>query len=265
MADPDFDPNIVERHVRRAWPDWTPSPELRERVRARLASSGAATIGAVGLGAALQRPNPAPWAALLRPGRLQALVGVGLLGAGFFSGYLVRAKHEPDATEAVVATVAASPASAPSGVGVSGAIPVEEPARAAPQSEPLARGAPVRREHRSAINALPARAEQTPPSSAPDDGMSGELALLQRAERATRAGNAALALAFISELAEKYPRSRFLEERRAIELLARCQADARDASAGADAFLREHPKSLYAGRVRQACQIEPAETLPEQR
>jgi hypothetical protein len=266
MADPDFDPSIVERHVKRAWPAWTPSPELRDRVRARLASSSAATLGAVGLGAALQRPDPGPWATLLRAGKLQTLVGVGLVGAGFFSGYLVRALHEPVSTKAPVATIQPSSSSAPSApAGVSDASPVEEPAGATPQSEPSPPDAPASRERRRAGNVAPSPAGHPQPSPTPDDGMSDELALLQRAERATRTGNAALALAFISELTEEYPRSRFLEERRAIELLARCQADARDAAASADEFLRRQPKSLYAARVRQACHIEPAERLPERR
>jgi hypothetical protein len=189
-----------------------------------------------------------------------------LLGAGFLSGYLVRAQHEPVSAKAPVAMSPPSSASAPSDpAGVSDSRPVEEPARATLSSEPLQRDAAPRRERRRPSNMLPSPAGRPQPSPAPENGMNDELALLQRAERATRTGNAALALAFISELTEEYPRSRFLEERRAIELLARCQADARDAAASADEFLRRQPKSLYAARVRQACHIEPAERLPERR
>jgi hypothetical protein len=85
-----------------------------------------------------------------------------------------------------------------------------------------------------------------------------ELALLQRAERAVRVGNAALALALTAELEAQHPRSRLLEERRAIELLAHCAAGATDAAPRATRFLREHPKSVYAGRVRELCHVEPS-------
>ena len=86
--------------------------------------------------------------------------------------------------------------------------------------------------------------------------------MLQRAERAVRAGNAALALALIGELEERHPRSRLLEERRAIELMAHCEAKATDASARAARFLRDHPQSVYAGRVSAMCPVEPPPREP---
>jgi hypothetical protein len=45
-------PNIVDRHLTRAWQAFTPAPGLRDQVRARLTGSTAATMGAVGLGMA---------------------------------------------------------------------------------------------------------------------------------------------------------------------------------------------------------------------
>lgn len=80
-----------------------------------------------------------------------------------------------------------------------------------------------------------------------------ELALLRRAERAVRGDDSALALALIGELEEHYPRSSLLEERRAVELLAYCVAGASDARARAQRFLREHPRSVYAGRIAEKC------------
>jgi hypothetical protein len=80
-----------------------------------------------------------------------------------------------------------------------------------------------------------------------------ELALLRRAERAVRNDDSALALALIAELEERHPRSSLLEERRAVELLAYCLAGASDARTRAQRFLREHPRSVYAGRIADKC------------
>jgi hypothetical protein len=94
---------------------------------------------------------------------------------------------------------------------------------------------------------VPAGVEQA--SAEPND----ELALLRRAERAVRGDNSALALALIAELEARYPRSSLLEERRAVELLAYCGAGATDAQARAQRFLREHPRSVHAGRIAEQC------------
>jgi hypothetical protein len=88
-------------------------------------------------------------------------------------------------------------------------------------------------------------------------GPSDELALLQRAERAVRAENSALALMLTGELDARHPRSELLEERRAIELMAHCVAHATDARPRAERFLRAHPRSVYAERVQQLCLGEP--------
>jgi hypothetical protein len=85
---------------------------------------------------------------------------------------------------------------------------------------------------------------------------------LRRAERAVRAENSALALALIGELWQHYPRSSLLEERRAIELLAHCGAGATDSSVRARRFLREQPRSVYAGRVRRMCLPESDRSKP---
>jgi hypothetical protein len=80
-----------------------------------------------------------------------------------------------------------------------------------------------------------------------------ELALLQRAERAVRAGDAALGLALIAELETKYARSKLLEERRAIELMAHCAVGSTEGAARAVRFLRDHPRSIYAARIQALC------------
>jgi hypothetical protein len=82
-----------------------------------------------------------------------------------------------------------------------------------------------------------------------------ELLLLERAERALRNHHPSLAAALIDELTQRFPRSLLLEERRAIELVARCQNSA-DASAVARlraGFVHDYPTSVYAERVERAC------------
>ena len=86
---------------------------------------------------------------------------------------------------------------------------------------------------------------------------SAELTLLQRAERAVRADNPALARALTDEHGERFPGSALSEEREAIERKALCQADGADASERAASFLRAHPQSVYASRLRELCRMQP--------
>jgi hypothetical protein len=68
-------------------------------------------------------------------------------------------------------------------------------------------------------------------------------------------------LALIAELEASYPRSKLLEERRAIELMAHCAAGATDGATRAERFLREQPRSIYAARIETLCN---APALPSQ-
>jgi hypothetical protein len=245
VADPDTDRDIVDRHLQRAWQAWTPEADLRERVRERLGG------GSIGLGAALQTGSTGPWSAVRATGKLGMFLGVALLGAGFASGYFTRGQR--------VAEVQPAPRPAPVAVAVPAvdALVHEIPS----ESQPTAVEAP--------LAAVSKRSRATPerdrsPSKrlirAPEENQ--ELELLRRAEKAVRAGNAAFALALIGELEQRYPRSILLEERRAIELLANCRAGAIGANRRATLFLGEHPKSVYAARIRETCAVEPARAAP---
>jgi hypothetical protein len=255
----DDDEDIVRRHLTRAWQSWAPSPDLDVRVRARLTSSTAATMGAMGLGAATGAGRPSPWASLQASGKLGALVGAGLIGVGFLSGYLAHssASPRPEPQRAAVVEAAASGADEPPVVAEPNpAAARPSDALEAPREPEPAEGSRTRSARVAPPSPLPPpAATPSPASPALDD----ELALLQRAERAVRADNPALALALIDELEARYPRSTLLEERSAIELLAHCGAGATDARARAARFLRQHPSSLYAGRVRELCPTESAD------
>jgi hypothetical protein len=98
-------------------------------------------------------------------------------------------------------------------------------------------------------------------SSEPTSAFAAEVALLERAERAIRAGEGARALALLEELEQKFPASTLREERAAARVLAGCEqagsngAAAREAArVAAERFLAQG-SALYADRVRQLCEL----------
>ena len=262
------------------WDALAAPSDARARVRARLAASGVG-VGGLGADGGAASPEAAPsapaslgralarrWQALLSSGGVGASVGVLLLGAGFFAGY----RSSPSAPAPVAASAIAAPvplAAAPISAPPISAPPIPaEPVTAEPPA-PLdsdsraARGPLAAADDLSAVRERrPARAGRSPiegrersrarieRSPAPE-----ELLLLERAERALRNHNPALATALIAELTQRFPRSLLHEERRAIELMARCQAGG-DASAAASlrtGFERDYPTSVYAERVARDC------------
>jgi hypothetical protein len=253
--------DVVDRHLARAWRALAPAPGLSEQVRARLTSSTAVTMAAVGLGVSGSARSQGAWASLKASGKLGAVVGTGLLGIGLISGYLIRdARDTPPPAEI-------------STTGNSGSVvqrhdPVAIPAAPPPSDDPVSppaapipsdavASAPPRAsavQSPRALSSKPSRAASASTSPGTADPQPGdELGLLRRAERAVRGDNSALALALIGELEHRYPRSSLFEERRAIELMAHCAAGATDARARARRFLNEHPRSVYAGRIHELC------------
>lgn len=80
--------------------------------------------------------------------------------------------------------------------------------------------------------------------------------MLQRAERAIRSGEPELALGFLEELDRRFPKTRFVEERTAARLLARCARAETEARAQAQVFVRERSSSVYSDRVRALCKLD---------
>jgi hypothetical protein len=93
------------------------------------------------------------------------------------------------------------------------------------------------------------------------DPFAAEVALLQRAERAIRAGEGALALSFLDELERQFPGSSLRVERDAARTLARCQvartgsAAEREVAWSAALELLSRGPSVYALRVRELCEV----------
>lgn len=267
------DPNTVRRHLDLTRLALTPSTAARERVLNRLRVDvpppSAAAAGGGG-----PRAAPSRWSLA---GARGAALSVGLLALGFSAGYAARAPSAA-APPLPVSALAAAPATAPDELfpDTWESPPEAAPSRAArPASSgaalerlPLSLGTPPRRAPAKpplrSLTVQPAPASDPSASTSPS-GARDELALLQRADRAVRSGNAALALALIGELDERHPDSTLLEERRAVELLAHCEARATDAAARAARFLREHPGSVYVGRVRALCASPPASSAEPRR
>jgi hypothetical protein len=265
--------DVVERHLSRAWQAAAPAPGLQQQVRARLSSSTAATAGALALRMGSRTQPMSAWSSLRASGKLGVIIGVGVFGLGLFSGYLIRDSREGVAASgaAIAAIEAVSPplpsqdglvADHSADVEVVVAREATEPPRREVESErPTGkprRSVGGRRSHEPAA-ASPAVASTQLEPAKPSD----ELALLGRADRAVRTEDAALALALIGELDARHPDSKLMEERRAIELLAHCEAGATDAKARSERFLRAHPGSVYGGRIRETCpSIGNGTTLP---
>jgi hypothetical protein len=223
--------------------------------------------GAPGLEVSRAVRTRSRWQALRASGKVGLVGSAGLLGLGFLTGYLARSLDLPAQPAAPVAQLAeldltpspvltARESRAPD---TDTHVPDDAAAIPALVTRPTLEAAatPSRRTGRSSPRTAAASASKAasaaegPVAPSPHD----ELAILVRAERAVRAGNAALALALTDELARLHPRSALVEERRAIELLAYCEAGASDASARAARFLGDHPSSVYVGRIIEECPI----------
>jgi hypothetical protein len=97
------------------------------------------------------------------------------------------------------------------------------------------------------------------------DHFAAEVALLQRAERAIRAGEGALALSFLDELEREFPDSSLRVERDTARVLARCQVTRTSGAAEREAARRmalellSRGPSAYARRLSELCGL-PAES-----
>jgi len=222
----------------------TPAPADRERGRERL-EANIALLSTAAAASSLPAADARSWRHLVNShlaslGKVIAVTGVIAFGAGYLLGHRSRTV----VTKTVTVTV--------------------------PESKPQSPNAP-----------LPADVGLTPASlaSASDWGRSGtrpkgaakaatsaemaasslleELELLRRAERTIRSGNSQVALGLLRDLDQRFPKGQLVEERAAARVMANCQlADADAARTQGNAYLKAHPQSVYADRVRTLCQLD---------
>lgn len=262
-------------------------PSARARVRQRLSSAAAAA----GTGGVKPRTGAGAW--LSARARTVALVAASF-GAGYWLGFerggaersgadrphveraLPSAGDGVDESTAGVAQKSATRDAGDRELDVSAraeaelaaarrGAPVAEVSRA-PELEPF--GAAPRARARRLGSAPPTRPvvpHRRSARSRSSEDLAAELALLQRAERAIRAGEGALARALVGELEQRFPASQLGQERAAARVLAECvEAQRGDASARATA--RAHARQLlasgtvgvYADRIRALCELDVA-------
>jgi hypothetical protein len=84
--------------------------------------------------------------------------------------------------------------------------------------------------------------------------LGGELALVSRMHAAWRAGDFPAVQAAISAHERQFPAGSLVEEREAVKVMLLCRSvSAERAGQLALQFVRQHPGSPYAARVRAAC------------
>jgi len=92
------------------------------------------------------------------------------------------------------------------------------------------------------------------PAPAVADELRAEVALMDRARAALERDDARVLLRLTGEHARRFPAGALVEEREAWQAIAGCRLGDAGASARADRFLRTHPRSAQADKVRRACE-----------
>ncbi|MEY2936056.1 MAG: hypothetical protein RL033_6805 [Pseudomonadota bacterium] len=248
------------------------APEgARARVRARIAQSASVLAEGVSAERASAEATAVGRPMLSKIVRARAWT-LGLMGLSFVAGYWLRgvpAGTEPPPTEPPSETVAASVQR--DGVARSEAPSVLEHSAQAQAASAQAQAA-VRGEEDAEREPQPRSRRRAAPSSngagrpgasrpAAPDGLAGEVALLQRVERAIRAKEGELALALLGKHEHDYPASSLREERAAARVLASCVArPGSEANVGATAnarrYLAGRELSVYADRIRTLCVLD---------
>jgi hypothetical protein len=268
------EPEAFDEQLSEVWQALSPPAGLEAKVRARLGGVGGSAAVARGDAASGPSGVAARFRALRASGALGGAAGMGLLGLGFIAGYFTR----PPAVEPPRApTTAIAPSTGQPPDGMTAA-----PARVAP-AMPAESTLPPHATEADATpsTAAPAPAASTPPAAAPPatghvaapqpsgvarrasgrttrarsaaNTANDELVLLERAERAVRGRNPDLALVLAGEIEDRYPGSQLHEERRAIELMALCQAGSSLAIELGERFARRYPGSVYGQRIANEC------------
>ena len=202
----------------------------------------------------------------VRRGWLRVAIAAGVLAAGVAALLSMQPGRSQEVTPRhEIAPYAFEPAeTAEPFVDAPQCEPVEptQPLEATPTLEP----APV---EPARIDPVPVRAaarepvkREPPITKRPDDDLANalaqEAALLRRARAQLRDGDATAALRVLDEHTRRFADGALVEEALVLRIDARCAAGQSErARADADTFLRRHPSSPLAARVRRACAERP--------
>jgi hypothetical protein len=229
-----------------------PSASDRMRIQSRLVANPAWFLPAPAARPSMLRGLTRSWRGGLALGfAVGALLGFGAargveLAGSDDSRTVVAAVAAPGAVVAVPALVPAAPEVPLDGAAAStpGAVP-------APEIGPVSDKAALIRARSTAAAAHHPRDRQAEEGGST---LARELALLQRARRALNRDDAQLALGIVQSLDERFPNGVLMEERVATRILSLCQLErVEEAREQGHRFLLDHPRSVYAERVRHSC------------
>jgi hypothetical protein len=267
------EPLGVDARLRLARQVLSPSDEHRRRVRSALA----ARLAAEGQAATLPVRAVRVARRIASPRLSRALEAAALVAAGFVLGVWFAETRPP---EAAAPSAARAPADAerweeappePARVAPTRAEPSQQPASpSTPPAEPAVAlsAASSAATETSNARSRPAKSSSTGANgrertgtvsrATAADGFAEELALLRRAERATRSGDALLARSLIAELDARFPKTALRQERAALLVLVACATGEPAAQSAAREFMQRHEQSVHLDRIRSACQLDSA-------
>ncbi|WP_437973354.1 hypothetical protein WMF11_31185 [Sorangium sp. So ce295] len=241
--------NPLERALLSAGASYPTSPETRAKTLAALGLAGAAALSAsVAAPAALSAAGVSATSSSLamKLGWTKILVALSTVGmlAGIPAGYLAwRGQDAPDVTAAHrFGPALADP------VAQTAAQPVQAPASAPAPEEALAEEtmAPA------LAGGSSAAATRLDPKPSGPRALEAELGALDAARTMLASGNARGALSLLDAYSRAHPRGRLSLEAEVLRIDALAKSGRADAaSQRAAAFLRRHPNSVLASRVRR--------------
>ncbi|MEM7159496.1 MAG: hypothetical protein AAF799_42045 [Myxococcota bacterium] len=127
--------------------------------------------------------------------------------------------------------------------------PAQEPSPIAPAP---AETSPRPAEPTTTITPRPGPA-RTAKNASTLDTLRAEVTLMERARAALTRGDTTALSKLLRQHADRFPTGALTEEREAWRAVVACRTQAADASSRASRFLREHPDSPQAARVRSEC------------
>ncbi|WP_438014410.1 hypothetical protein WMF18_26300 [Sorangium sp. So ce315] len=236
----------LERALLNAGTSYPTSPETRAKTLAALGLAGAAALSSAAAPAALSAAGTATASSSIvaKAGWGKFLVALSTMGAlaGIPVGYLAwRGQHAPPPASVDRFAGALSGPIARATPEPPAPAPVEEAA-----AEPSEAVAPAR-----SARADAARKPSATPSTE-SAALQAELGALDAARSALSSGNAQGALSLLDNYTREHPRGRLRIEAEVLRIDALAKSGRSDAAAQrAQAFLRRHPNSVLASRVRR--------------
>lgn len=168
-------------------------------------------------------------------------VSVGAIGVG---AYFASAPEAPPAQVVGTAMPAAAPAPSPAVDALKTSTAEEPETPSTTQAEQPS--APAQSRPAAPVKSTTKKAGEAA------DGLGNELALVEAASRAVKAGNSGLALQRLSEYRRRFPRGKLALEAQVLHIEALALAGRRaEASRLAQGFLKHHPQSPVAARIRR--------------